>query len=310
MRDFNQTFEAANNSASGQITVDDYSALPGVAASGTIEVLDYLGIGAGDSVTVDGVAYIEGTDFDAETSNEVTATNLAAAINAGAQAASAVGALITVTAAAVGVAGNAIGMSSDVPIYFEFSDDTLAGGVDAATVTVGTDDLVANVDFNTGTDNEAAATNLAAAITALAGVSASAVGNVVTVVYDTPGAGGNAIALESSHEGDGITLSGATLEGGVAEAYSDIFSYDTGENIQEVEEILTIISKTGTLTIDVTPQYSIDKLNWSNGTAFAQKTAAGTETLNRTTTGLFTRYKYVIGGTAPLVNFMIQAVAK
>ena len=53
----------------------------------TIQVLDYVQLASDDAevtVTVNGVAtvLVEGTDFTAETSDDVTATNLAAAINA------------------------------------------------------------------------------------------------------------------------------------------------------------------------------------------------------------------------------------
>lgn len=46
----------------------------------TITINDYTGL-AGDTVTLDGTTKTEGVDFDAETSNEVTAANLAEELN-------------------------------------------------------------------------------------------------------------------------------------------------------------------------------------------------------------------------------------
>ena len=96
------------------------------AASGTITVTNYANLvsGTDDSVTIEGVTFTaqEGavtlgqTTFRAATSNEATATSLAAQINAHATigalvTASVVGAVVTVTAKVAGAAGNTIGLS-------------------------------------------------------------------------------------------------------------------------------------------------------------------------------------------------------
>jgi len=82
-----------------------------------------------------------------------------------------------------------------------------------ATITVGADTLTEGSDWNAGTDNDTTAANLAASIDALAGVTATSSGNVVTVTASTPGTAGNSIALASS-DNTNAAVSGATLKNG------------------------------------------------------------------------------------------------
>lgn len=104
---------------------------PAVAASGTFTIVDYSGL-TGDTFTVGTVTLTEGVDFDAETSNDVTADNLAEAINAIPNvSAVAVGAVVTVTAATAGVAGNSIGISTNGGADVTVSGANLANGADA-----------------------------------------------------------------------------------------------------------------------------------------------------------------------------------
>lgn len=105
--------------------------VPAIAATQTIEVLDYANL-TGDNVVVGGTTLTEGVAFNAVTSNNVTATNLAAAINAlGAVNASAVGAMVTITAATPGAAGNSITVTSNGGAAIDVNGATLTGGVDA-----------------------------------------------------------------------------------------------------------------------------------------------------------------------------------
>lgn len=59
-------------------------------------------------------------------------------------------------------------------------------GLAGDTVTIGTTTLTAGVEWTAGTSNDATATSLAAAIDALSGVAASAVGPLITVTSETP----------------------------------------------------------------------------------------------------------------------------
>lgn len=96
-----------------EIINDSIDLVAAVAATGTATIVDFSGL-AGDTVTVGGTVLTEGVDWDAEVSNDQTATNLAAAINALANVnAAAVGAVVTITAATAGVAGNNITLATN-----------------------------------------------------------------------------------------------------------------------------------------------------------------------------------------------------
>lgn len=103
----------------------------GVPASGTVTIGD-IGTLTGATVTVSGDPLIEGTNWDADTSDEVTAGSLAGAISlvAGISATN-VGNLITIVADVVGAAGNTIELTTSHPANASVSAPTLIGGVDA-----------------------------------------------------------------------------------------------------------------------------------------------------------------------------------
>lgn len=89
-------------------------------------------------------------------------------------------------------------------------DYTLLAG---AIATVDGTALTEGVDWTAGVSNNATATSLAAAIAALSGVGAVAVGAAVNITADAVGAVGNAITLATS-DAVNLTKSGATLSGG------------------------------------------------------------------------------------------------
>lgn len=102
-----------------------------IAATGSFTVVDYSAL-TGKTVTVGTTTLTEGTDWDAETSNEVTATNLAAAITALANVnAVADGADVDVTAATAGVAGNSIATTTNGGSDLTAATATLQNGADA-----------------------------------------------------------------------------------------------------------------------------------------------------------------------------------
>ncbi len=101
---------------------------------------------------------------------------------------------------------------------FQVVDYTALAG---AIVTVNGFPLTEGIDWAAMTSNAATATDLAFAITAASAVNtlstAVAVGGLITITANTPGVGGNSIALTTT---DAVNLprSGATLTGG-AEAF-------------------------------------------------------------------------------------------
>lgn len=115
-------------------------------ASGTITIVDYTLL-SGKTFTVGVDTLTEGSDFNAATSNDATATALATAIDAIASVgASANGAVVTVTADAPGTAGNSKALSTNADAEAAtVSGATLTGGV-AATYT---DPFLVDPEYNT-----------------------------------------------------------------------------------------------------------------------------------------------------------------
>ena len=200
--------------ADGTITITDYTQLIEAAATGTIQIVDYSQL-SGATITVDGVDYVEGVDFTAETSNDVTAGNLATAIDGGAQGAAAVTDTVTVTAATAGEAGNSIDLATSDATNAPVSGATLTGGQDHASFTLNGTTVVQGTDFNAASDNDTTASNLATALDAATNVSAAAVGAVVTATADARGTTANAYVFTQDVTG-GSSISGSgTLAGGV-----------------------------------------------------------------------------------------------
>lgn len=226
-----------NAFASGTLQIDDFSGLPGVAATGTLTVVDFSGL-AGDTVTVGATVLTEGVDWNRGASNDDAATSLAAAIDAVADvSAVAVGAVVTITADELGVAGNLIGLETNAGGDLTVGgvvDDKLSGGIDPATVTVGATVLTEGIDFDAEIDNATTAENLAAAIDLIAGVSAVADGDIVTVTNDVAGVVGNSVGFETT-AGD-ITISGTGFLTGGLDAKVNFF-VDVSFDKQEWEEV-------------------------------------------------------------------------
>lgn len=186
-------------------------------------------------------------------------------------------------------------------------DYTLMAG---KTVTVAGTVLTEGVDFNAATDNDTTATNLAAAIDAIATVNAAAVGAVVTVNADAPGTGGNSKGMATNGAAEAITLSGATLTGGVAASYS------TAQRVLEgkgVDIFLNLTALTGT-SLDVTPEVSANGVDYypaekADGTAivFTQFTAVGKQKVFVPLAGAFIRLKFVLAGslTSAALNYQM-----
>jgi hypothetical protein len=207
----------AKNYATGTITVTDYEELKAQKAMAVITIDDFQDL-ALDKVTIGGVEFVEGTDWDAATSNEATATDLASAIDAHANyEASADGEVITVYVAAAGAAGNSTTIVSSDPgdLIITSTFAANATGRNAATFTVNGVTKTVDSDFNAETDNGTTATNMATALDGISGVGAAAVGAVVTVTADAKGTAGNSIGTTTTAVA-GVTMGGATLSGGVA----------------------------------------------------------------------------------------------
>lgn len=123
------------------------------------------------------------------------------------------------------------------------------------TITIGTTALEEGTDFDAGSDDTApelavTATNLAAAIDAVSGVSATSSGAVVTVVYDTYGTAGNSVVWTYTQgSGVGGTISGSgTLTGGSATNIDSFLlvglDHDTAEAYDDIDQVKVTIDAT------------------------------------------------------------------
>lgn len=123
------------------------------------------------------------------------------------------------------------------------------------TITINTTALVEGTDFDAGADNTApelavTATNLAAAIDAVAGVSATASGAVVTVVWDTYGTAGNSIVWTYTDQASvGGTISGSgTLTNGSATNINSFMivglDHDLAEAFDDIEQTKVTVDAT------------------------------------------------------------------
>lgn len=217
------------------------------------------------------------------------------------------GTVITITAAARGAAGNTItlALGGGNTGTMAISGATLTGGVTGSTITVDGNTFTC-VASGAGGGEFTTAAGLATLIDGISGVNAANSSGTITINADAVGTAGNAIAI--SKTGAGLTLSGATLSGGAAALYTDVFTMDDG--LDEVEIFLNITGITAATTVDITPQVSPDGgVTWYDaeveaGTAlaFPQKNATGKDQLYLKRAARKVRCKIVLGGTSPTVT--------
>lgn len=114
--------------------IGDIASVP-TAATGTVTITDYANIADDTTLTIVTNNYTcgEGSDWVAETSNDVTAANIAAAITSGEDehvTAVAVANVVTLTAKVAGTAGNSISLATTDAVRVAISGNTLSGGTD------------------------------------------------------------------------------------------------------------------------------------------------------------------------------------
>ncbi len=176
------------------------------------------------TITIGSTDLVEGVDFDAVTSEAVTASNLAAAITNSEEGVTAVndGSTVNITASATDTSGNSIALVTDNTDAATISDDTLTGGVDLDVLTIGGYGEYEEVTFTPGVDYdvdpdsaENTASNLTDAINEsdLVGVTAVLDGADVDLTAKTAGVIANTTPV--SNPGEGLALDNGDLEGGV-----------------------------------------------------------------------------------------------
>jgi hypothetical protein len=169
------------------------------------------------TVTVNGIVLTESTEWTAETSNDVTAANIATAITTATAttlctAVAVTTNVCTIIANAAAAAGNGVTIASSTGTNLAVSaGGVTAGGKAASTITVAGTTFTA-VAATPGATEFSTIAELTALIQALATVNASDDASIITVVAATAGTAGNSIAV--SKTGAGLTFTGATLTGG------------------------------------------------------------------------------------------------
>jgi hypothetical protein len=214
---FDASTAANGTKAAGTATVVSYAALAPVAAVAATGSITYGVPVANDTVIVNGTTftYVAAAPGAGEFSTIGELEALVEAVTG--VNSSENGTVVSITAAAAGVAGNAITLARAGTGTLAVSGATLTGGAEAIagkSVTVAGHALVAGVDFTAETNNDTTAENLKDAIHALTEVNATRTDNIVSVVAANIGVAGNAIAMTTTG-GAALTLSGASLSGGL-----------------------------------------------------------------------------------------------
>lgn len=128
-------------------TISVTGAFVSTQASLTINVSSTSGV-SGDSVVLNGVRFLEGTEWAVQSSTPLTAANLAAHIDAHPDfAAYAIGSTVTVRYATVGLSGNGLSATTTDSTNLGLSASTFSGGVGRYTVTINGQTLTEGIDF-------------------------------------------------------------------------------------------------------------------------------------------------------------------
>lgn len=285
----------------------------GVQAAGSVTILDYTLLALA-TVSLDGNDLVEGTDWTAGTDEATTATSLAAALDGiSGYSASAVGAVITITADAVGVAGNVTLTTDGDAEGITLSGAALTGGVDADTIDVNGSTFT-YVDSSPGANEFSDITELEALVEAVSGITSAVVSadGYIRVQASAVGTAGNAITLELGASNVGtMTISGDTLEGGVAASYSDWvqIATDDGEIPEKIKGTLVVANIGGTSPhVVLTPQFSDDKENVTDGTAI-DVTSNGTTAIDEEAGKVYARFKVVLSGADVTADVKAHALA-
>lgn len=184
-----------------------------------ITITDYTQMTGGNFDLLGMITLTEGVEFAAETSNDVTAANFAAALDtaAGESITNVVGAAVTVTLGGEDNGGTIVWSGTGVSP----TTATLAGGLDKIQFLIAGAGFTFPDEVTVGPTAAITASNMATVVTAYGGlgVDVAAVDNVLQITAEVAGTDGNAITLEVRASGGGpieddLVASGPTLTGG------------------------------------------------------------------------------------------------
>jgi hypothetical protein len=206
--------------STGTITIgSNPSGLIGAQASLTVNVKSITSI-TGESVTLNGIKFIAGTNFTVGATSITTAANLTAVIDAHPDfVATVAGTTVTVKYAVYGTSGNGLPASTSTAVNFSLSATTFSGGINRNTVTIDQTTLTEGADFAANASSQTTAINLSSAINAnatlAAEVSASTTSlGVVTIKSKVIGITSYSIQTSST---PGFVISGLFPGGAVGE---------------------------------------------------------------------------------------------
>lgn len=226
---------------------------------------------------------------------------------------------INITAAARGVAGNAITLALGVGNTgtMDISGATLTGGVDGDTITVDSN-LYTCVVGTAGSDEFSDADELAALIDAESGLNAANADGVITVNVDAVGTAGNSKEAEVGEANAGTMEVTQQFSGGAAALYTDAFDLPEDADSYEVTIRVTALDG-GSPTADFTCEGSSDggstyqtaETDAEASVAIAQITSAPTTDKQIVDNGSpRNRLKLVLGGTSPTLSGTVSFISR
>lgn len=210
----------ANVQASGTITITDTPVAEEVLTVGAQEFAFKALRAAAGQITISAVPATQAANIVAAITADLATVTAAQGTGGNTH-------IVTVTAVAAGVAGNALALTKVATGVAVSGAGTLAGGVAHVheAVTIGTQELIfvtaragaGSFEVTVNANNTTQAENLVAAINAdLTNVTAANVDGVVTVTSAIKGTGGNLIALSESATGTAVSsVTAGKLDGGV-----------------------------------------------------------------------------------------------
>lgn len=185
------------------ITVtNNWAALSSSQAAVTVSVRSTSAV-TGDSVTLNGAVFTEGTHWTSITSTSTAATNLKNAIDAHPEfVATAAGSTVTVKYVSYGTAGNGLPVLTSDSANLVIGGATFTGGTNQPTININGTTLTEGVDFLAQASSRTTAGNLTTAINANATLSAE--------VSASSGSTSSVITLTALYPGSNYYLSSST----------------------------------------------------------------------------------------------------
>lgn len=221
------------------LTVVSTQGIVGIKATNTITITNNSAIGSSAAITLNGITYKNGEQWQAASVSSNTAISIKNAINNsggyGVIASTTSSTVITLTAVGIGTYANAFTLSSNVAALTA-GGATFSGGQNAAVFSIKGVFFTAGVDYAIGNSTATTALNIAAAINANSSlntlvVSSAAVGRYAGIVYTTGTVVASGYAITTSTHSaltiapftSSSSVTGAatgTMYGGAASAYT------------------------------------------------------------------------------------------